>query len=129
MILFNIEVIGVTPVQSMLQQLAQRHGRGHPVAARGMRTARASLRRRDTRPAGIAAHAREHMFCSAVTPAERDRGHAGRRHLTKETLAIPASASAYAQPPLVEKGNGLPVAAAMPRPERDPQRFLMILLR
>ena len=43
-------------------------------------------------------HAREHVFYSAATPAERRRVHAARGRLTKEALAglgIPASASAY----------------------------------
>ena len=43
-------------------------------------------------------HAREHVFYSAATPAERHRAHAAPGRLTKESLAglaIPASASAY----------------------------------
>ena len=90
--------IGVTPVLSMLHQLAAGHSERdvcwlyaahgpseHPFAseAHGLL---ASL-----------PHAREHVFYSAATPPER-RVHAARGRLTKETLdrlAIPASASAY----------------------------------
>jgi ferredoxin-NADP reductase/MOSC domain-containing protein YiiM len=91
--------IGVTPVLSMLYQLAASHtereicwlygARGpdeHPFAAEAH---------------GLLAslpHASEHVFYSAATPPERYRGHAVRGRLTKEALArlgIPASASAY----------------------------------
>jgi ferredoxin-NADP reductase/MOSC domain-containing protein YiiM len=91
--------IGVTPVLSMLYQLAARHSqrdiwwlygaRGpdeHPFA-REAHDLLASL-----------PHAREHVFYSAATPAERHRAHAARGRLTKEALArlaIPASSSAY----------------------------------
>ncbi len=90
--------IGVTPVLSMLHQLAAGHSerdicwlyaaRGpseHPFAGEA-HALLASL-----------PHAREHVFYSAATPPER-RVHASRGRLTKETLdrlAIPASASAY----------------------------------
>ena len=90
--------IGVTPVLSMLHQLAAGHSerdiwwlcaaRGpseHPFASEA-HALLASL-----------PHAREHVFYSAATPPER-RVHAARGRLTKETLdrlAIPASASAY----------------------------------
>jgi len=91
--------IGVTPVLSMLHRLAESrserdiwwlHGaRGpaeHPFAAEA-HTLLASL-----------PHAREHVFYSAATPAERHHVHAARGRLAKESLArlgIPASASAY----------------------------------
>jgi ferredoxin-NADP reductase/MOSC domain-containing protein YiiM len=91
--------IGVTPVLSMLHQLAARrserdiwwlHGargpREHPFATE----AHALL--------GSLPHAHEHVFFSAATPAERHRVHATRGRLTKEALArlaIPASASGY----------------------------------
>jgi ferredoxin-NADP reductase/MOSC domain-containing protein YiiM len=91
--------IGVTPVLSMLHQLAESqserdiwwlHGaRGpheHPFAAEA-HDLLASL-----------PHAREHVFYSAATPAERHHARAARGRLTKETLAsldIPATASAY----------------------------------
>jgi ferredoxin-NADP reductase/MOSC domain-containing protein YiiM/ferredoxin len=91
--------IGVTPVLSMLHQLAAdrserviwwlygaRGPREHPFAAE----ARALLA---TLP-----HASEHVFYSAATPAERRGAHAVRGRLTKEALAglaIPADANAY----------------------------------
>jgi ferredoxin-NADP reductase/MOSC domain-containing protein YiiM/ferredoxin len=91
--------IGVTPVLSMLHQLAASHSeqdvwwlhgaRGpdeHPFAAEA-HALLASL-----------PHAREQVFYSAATPAERHRVHAARGRLTKEaltSLGIPAGASAY----------------------------------
>jgi ferredoxin-NADP reductase/MOSC domain-containing protein YiiM len=91
--------IGVTPVLSMLHQLAASHSerdiwwlhgargpREHPFAAE-THALLASL-----------PHAREHVFYSAATPPERHRVHATHGRLTKEALAglgIPASASAY----------------------------------
>src|SRR5215831_15188789 len=91
--------IGVTPVLSMLHQLAESRSerdiwwlygaRGpdeHPFAAEA-RALLASL-----------PHAREHVFYSAATPAECHRVHAAAGRLTKEALAslgIPADASAY----------------------------------
>jgi ferredoxin-NADP reductase/MOSC domain-containing protein YiiM len=91
--------IGVTPVLSMLHQLAAGHSqrdiwwlhgargpREHPFAAE----AHALL---NTLP-----RAREQVFYSAATPAERRGAHAAPGRLTKEALAglaIPASASAY----------------------------------
>jgi ferredoxin-NADP reductase len=47
---------------------------------------------------GSLPHAREHVFYSTATPAERHRVHAAAGRITKEALAklaIPASASAY----------------------------------
>ena len=91
--------IGVTPVLSMLHELAARGSqqevwwlygargpREHPFAAE----ARALL---DSLP-----NAREHVFYSAATPAERRRARAAAGRLTKEALAglgIPPGASAY----------------------------------
>ena len=91
--------IGVTPVLAMLHQLAaarsQREvwwlygARGpaeHPFAAEA-HALLASL-----------PHAREHVFYSAATPAERRRVHAAAGRLTEDKLAalgIPANASAY----------------------------------
>jgi ferredoxin-NADP reductase/MOSC domain-containing protein YiiM len=91
--------IGVTPVLSMLHQLAASHSerdiwwlygaRGpheHPFAAEA-HTLLASL-----------PHAREHVFYSAATPTERHRVHAARGRITKEVIAglgIPADAGAY----------------------------------
>jgi ferredoxin-NADP reductase/MOSC domain-containing protein YiiM len=91
--------IGATPVLAMLHQLAASHSkrdiwwlygaRGpheHPFAAEA-HALLASL-----------PHAREHVFYSVATPAERRRVHAADGRLTKEALAglgIPASANAY----------------------------------
>jgi ferredoxin-NADP reductase/MOSC domain-containing protein YiiM len=92
--------IGVTPVLAMLHQLAESrserdiwwlHGaRGphdHPFAAEAHDLLAALPR------------AREHVFYSHATPAERRRAHAAAGRLTKEALAalgVPAGASAYA---------------------------------
>jgi ferredoxin-NADP reductase/MOSC domain-containing protein YiiM len=91
--------IGVTPVLSMLNQLAagqsQRviwwlHGargpREHPFAAE----AHALL--------GSLPHACEHVFYSAATPAERRAAHAAAGRITKEALAglgLPTGSNAY----------------------------------
>jgi ferredoxin-NADP reductase/MOSC domain-containing protein YiiM len=91
--------IGVTPVLSMLHQLAGSrserdiwwlHGaRGpheHPFAAE----AHALL--------SALPHAREHVFYSAATPPERHRARTARGRLTKQALAglgVPAGATAY----------------------------------
>jgi ferredoxin-NADP reductase len=91
--------IGVTPVLSMLHQLAQarserevwwiysaRRPREHPLAAE----ARALLQ--------SLPHTREQLFYSQATPAELHREHAVAGHVTKDTLAVlglPASAQAY----------------------------------
>jgi ferredoxin-NADP reductase/MOSC domain-containing protein YiiM len=91
--------IGVTPVLSMLHQLAESrsdrdiwwlHGargpREHPFAAEA-HDLLVSL-----------PHAREHVFYSNATPPERHRAHAAAGRLTKGVLAglgIPAGASAY----------------------------------
>jgi ferredoxin-NADP reductase/MOSC domain-containing protein YiiM len=91
--------IGVTPVLSMLYQLAASHSereiwwlhgaRGpgeHPFAAEAHDLLAALP------------HAHEHVFYSAAMPPERPRAHAARGRLTKAALAalgIPAGASAY----------------------------------
>ena len=91
--------IGVTPVLSMLHQLATEHSqrviwwlygargpREHPFAAE----TRALLA---TLP-----HARGHVFYSHATPQERHRAHAAAGRLTKQALvelAIPPDTSAY----------------------------------
>ncbi len=91
--------IGVTPVLSMLHQLAQarserevwwiysaRRPREHPLAAE-TRTLLRSL-----------PNTREHVFYSQATPAELHREHALAGHVTRATLAglgLPASAQAY----------------------------------
>jgi ferredoxin-NADP reductase/MOSC domain-containing protein YiiM len=91
--------IGVTPVLSMLHQLAQarsereiwcvysaRRPQEHPFAAE----ARGLLK--------SLPHARTHLFYSQATPAELRREHAVAGHVTKHTLAtlgLPTSAQAY----------------------------------
>jgi ferredoxin-NADP reductase/MOSC domain-containing protein YiiM len=91
--------IGVTPVLSMLHQLAESrserdiwwlHGaRGpheHPFAAEASDLL------------ALLPHAREHVFYSKATPSERHRAHAAAGRLTKEVLAglgMPAGANAY----------------------------------
>jgi ferredoxin-NADP reductase/MOSC domain-containing protein YiiM len=91
--------IGVTPVLSMLHQLAQarserevwwinsaRRPREHPLAAEAL----ALLQ--------TLAHTRENLFYSQATPAELRRDHAVAGHVTKHTLAalgLPTSAQAY----------------------------------
>ncbi|HEY2519798.1 MAG TPA: MOSC and FAD-binding oxidoreductase domain-containing protein [Streptosporangiaceae bacterium] len=91
--------IGVTPVLSILHQLAARHSqrdiwwlhgargpREHPFAAEA-RTLLAAL-----------PHTRELIYYSAATATERSRAHASPGRLTKEAVAgldIPALASAY----------------------------------
>ena len=91
--------IGVTPVLSMLYQLAAarserdiwwlygaRSPAEHPFATEA-HDLLASL-----------PHARDHVFYSGATPAERHRAHAARGRLTKDALAslgIPGGASAY----------------------------------
>ena len=91
--------IGVTPVLSMLHQLAASHSerdicwlhgaRGpqeHPFAAEA-HALLASL-----------PHAREHVFYSAAAAAERHRVHAVRGRITKQALArlrVPVGANAY----------------------------------
>ena len=91
--------IGLTPVLSMLHELAARrserevwwiHGargpREHPLATEA-HTLLGSL-----------PHTREHLFYSAATPEERHRTHAAEGRLTKDkliALAVPADATAY----------------------------------
>ncbi len=91
--------IGVTPVLSMLYELAARRSerdiwwlygaRGpqeHPFAAEA-HALLASL-----------PHAREHVFYSTATPQERHRGHAAAGRLSKDKLTglgLPAGASAF----------------------------------
>jgi ferredoxin-NADP reductase/MOSC domain-containing protein YiiM len=91
--------IGVTPVLSMLHDLAGQHSpretwwihgarrpQEHPLAAEA-HALLASL-----------PHAHEHVFYSAATPSERRRGPAAAGRLSKDklaTLGIPATADAY----------------------------------
>jgi ferredoxin-NADP reductase/MOSC domain-containing protein YiiM len=91
--------IGVTPLLSMLYQLAGRHSEREVWWLHGARGPR-------EHPFAAEAHAllsalpraREHVFYSAATPPERHRIHATPGRLTKAKLAalgVPASASAY----------------------------------
>ena len=91
--------IGVTPVLSMLHQLAQGHSErevwwiysarrpgDHPLAAEA-RDLLQSL-----------PHTRKHVFYSQATPGELHREHAVAGHVTKDALAVlglPAGAQAY----------------------------------
>ena len=120
--------IGVTPVLSMLHQLAARHSERDIWWLHGARGPQGtSLRGRGTRPAGLA----------AARPRARvlQRGHTRRApaaptplrgRLTKETLAglgIPAGASAYVCGPAVVHGRhaGRP-DRDRPRPGAHPHR-------
>ena len=91
--------IGVTPVLAMLYQLAKEQSNREVWWLYGARGPR-------EHPFAIEAHAllaslpnaREHVFYSAATPAERDRVHAADGHLTRQALAglaVPPDATAY----------------------------------
>jgi ferredoxin-NADP reductase len=90
--------IGVTPVLSMLHQLADAGSQREVWWLYGARSP-------DEHPFAKEAHAllaslphaREHIFYSAATPAERHRAHAAAGRITREGLAklrIPAAAAA-----------------------------------
>ncbi len=115
--------IGVTPVLSMLHELAAgpserdvwwihgaRRPAEHPLAAEA-HTLLAAL-----------PHAHEHVFYSAATPAERDRAHARPGRLTTDTLAalaVPADATAYVcGPAAFMAGTGDALAAIGVHPDR-----------
>jgi ferredoxin-NADP reductase/MOSC domain-containing protein YiiM len=93
--------IGVTPVLSMLYQLADQHSEREIwwlYGARGQREHPFAAETRDLLSA--LPRAREHLFYSAATAAERSAAHATKGRLSKEALArlgIPrnATASAY----------------------------------
>jgi ferredoxin-NADP reductase/ferredoxin len=91
--------IGVTPVLSMLHQLAERHSERDiwwVYGARGPNEHPFSAEAHDL--LASLSHAHEHVFYSAATSAERHRTHAARGRITKEALtalAIPVRASAY----------------------------------
>jgi ferredoxin-NADP reductase len=91
--------IGVTPVLSMLHQLADQHSERDVWWLYG-------ARRPEEHPLAAEAHAllaslpraHEHVFYSAATPADRRRAHAAAGHLSEDKLAglaIPADGSAY----------------------------------
>jgi ferredoxin-NADP reductase len=113
--------IGLTPVLAMLHDLAASgsdrevwwiHGargpREHPLAAE----VHALL--------GALPYAREHVFYSAATPAERHRAHAAPGRLTKDRLlglSIPAGATAYVCGPasfMADMGDALTAAGIDP---------------
>jgi ferredoxin-NADP reductase/MOSC domain-containing protein YiiM len=91
--------IGVTPVLSMLHQLAADHSQRVVwwlYGARGPRQHPFAAEARDLLAA--LPHARANLFYSAATAAECQAAHAARGRLTKQALAglaIPAGASAY----------------------------------
>jgi ferredoxin-NADP reductase len=91
--------IGVTPVLSMLHELAGQHSPRDVWWIHG-------ARRPQEHPFAAEAHAllvalpraHEHVFYSAATPGERHRAHAAVGHITKDRLTglgIPAGATAY----------------------------------
>jgi ferredoxin-NADP reductase/MOSC domain-containing protein YiiM len=91
--------IGITPVLSMLDQLAA--ARSQRViwwlyGARGPREHPFAAQAHDLLAA--LPHASEHVFYSAATPAERRAAHAAAGRITKEALAglaVPPSSNAY----------------------------------
>jgi ferredoxin-NADP reductase/MOSC domain-containing protein YiiM len=91
--------IGVTPVLSMLHQLAASHSQREIwwlYGARGPREHPFAAEAHDL--LATLPHAREHVCYSAATPAERRSAHAGRGRLTQAALTglgIPPGASAY----------------------------------
>ncbi len=91
--------IGVTPVLSMLHQLAAGHSQRVIWWLHGARGPREDPFAAEAH-ALLAAlpHAREYVFYSAATPAERRGAHAAAGRITMEALAglaIPPSANAY----------------------------------
>jgi ferredoxin-NADP reductase/MOSC domain-containing protein YiiM/ferredoxin len=113
--------IGVTPVLSMLHQLARARSQREVwwiYSARGPRErplateARALLR--------SLPNPREHLFYSHATPAEVQRDHAVAGHVTKDTLGVlglPASGQAYiCGPPqyMADVRDALTVAGVQP---------------
>jgi ferredoxin-NADP reductase/MOSC domain-containing protein YiiM len=91
--------IGVTPLLSMLHQLTASHSERDIWWLYGARGAHENPLAAEAHALlAPLPHAREHVFYSAATPAERHRVHAARGRITKEALAglgIPADASAY----------------------------------
>ena len=91
--------IGVTPVLSMLHQLADEHSERDVWWIHGARRPQEHPLAAETHALlGSLAHAHEHVFYSAATSTERHRAHAAFGRLSKDRLtglAIPADASAY----------------------------------
>jgi ferredoxin-NADP reductase/MOSC domain-containing protein YiiM len=91
--------IGVTPVLSMLHQLAESHSERETWWLYGARGPKQHPFAAEAHALLVSLpHAREHVFYSAATPAERRRAHAAHGRISKGALAslgIPADASAY----------------------------------
>ncbi len=95
--------IGVTPVPSMLHELAARGSDRHVWWLHGARGP-GEHALADEAHALLASlpHAREHLFYSTATPAERRPAHAAPGHLSEAKLiaiAVPVNASAYIRGP------------------------------
>jgi ferredoxin-NADP reductase len=90
--------IGVTPVLSMLDRLAGRHGERDIWWLRGARGPREHPFAAEARGLlGCLRHAREHVFDSSAAPSGRRRAGAAAGRLTKQVMAglgLPAGASA-----------------------------------
>jgi len=91
--------IGVTPMLSMLHDLAARRSEREIWWIHGARGPREHALAAEAHTLlGALPHAREHIFYSAATPAERNRAHAVPGRLTPDNLralAVPSDASAY----------------------------------
>jgi ferredoxin-NADP reductase/MOSC domain-containing protein YiiM len=91
--------IGITPVLSMLYELAARRSERELWWIHGARGPREHPMGRETLSLlASLPNARERVFYSAATPEERRRAHAAAGRLTKDKVAelgVPASASAY----------------------------------
>jgi ferredoxin-NADP reductase/MOSC domain-containing protein YiiM len=91
--------IGVTPVLSMLHELAGQHSPRDVWWIHGARRPQEHPFAAEAHALLVALpHAHEHVFYSAATPAERHRAHAAAGHITKDRLTrlgVPAGATAY----------------------------------
>jgi ferredoxin-NADP reductase/MOSC domain-containing protein YiiM len=91
--------IGVTPVLSMLHQLADARSEREVCWIYSARSPREYPLAAEVRALLLALpRAREHLFYSQATPAELDRDHAVAGHVTKDAIAalgLPAGAQAY----------------------------------
>jgi ferredoxin-NADP reductase/MOSC domain-containing protein YiiM len=91
--------VGATPVLAMLHQLANLHSEREVwwlYGARGPREHPFATEARDL--LASLPHAREQVYYSAASQAERESAHAAEGHLTQEALAglaVPADATAY----------------------------------
>jgi ferredoxin-NADP reductase/MOSC domain-containing protein YiiM len=91
--------IGVTPVLSMLHELAGQHSPRNIWWIHGARRPQEHPFAAEAHALLVALpHAHGHVFYSAATPSERHRAHAVAGHITNDRLTglgIPASATAY----------------------------------